>query len=211
MDNLRAKKLIVCILVALACLTVFVPIGTAYASAPKTYALHNGTPVYSDTTLTVVTARLKQNQEVTVEQEVTIGDNNYYLITADGVRGYVNALYIYRGADAPTYTVSAQKIISDKVGRPVNVYAAPDASSQVIEEITDGTQVNVINTDTDFYIIVLEDKTGYVSKSNVTEGLSRNQTVALIVGVVTVAAVIAILALLYYRRNKEHFSRKKSQ
>lgn len=210
MDSVRkCKYTAVVIAVIFAIVLAVLPMGTAFAMEQHAYALHNGVPVYADTTLGTVEIRLEQNQKVEVLSEEDICGKTYFKVSVNSVTGYVNADYVYFMSDVPQDSIKSMQVKTDKIGRPVKVYAQPDLSSAVIDELSDGTNVNIVESDSEFCVIVLDDGIGYIRSENVTNGLSRNQTVALIVGVVTIAAIIVILALLYYRKNKEHFASRR--
>lgn len=214
MDNIKVLKKVTATLAFLSLMFAFIiitimPSGIAFASEEKAYSLHNGVPVYADETLADVALELKQNQEVVVLETKEIDGKTYFKVTVNDITGYVNGNYIYTTGGAKEYVVKSMQIKADKVGNDVKVYATPSRDGKVIKEVSDGLSVDVIDTDTDFYLVVFDDSTGYVYKDNVTSGLSLNQTIALIVGVVTVATIIVILVLLYYRKNKEHFSARR--
>lgn len=204
---LKTATLIVAVIFAF--MVALVPSGVAFASTQKAYSLHEGVPVYADETLSDVVLELKQNQEVTVLESKEIDGKTYFKVTVNDITGYVNGNYVYTTGGAKEYVVKSMQIKADKVGNDVKVYATPSRDGKVIKEVSDGLAVDVIDTGSDFYLVVFDDSTGYVYKDNVTSGLSLNQTVALIVGVVTVATIIVILVLLYYRKNKEHFSARR--
>lgn len=213
MDNIKVLKRATATIAVFSLIFVFMialmPSGMALASEEKAYSLHNGVPVFADETLTDVVSELTQNQEVTVFESKDIDGKTYFKVSVNGITGYVNSDYLYATGSAKEYAVKSMQIKADKVGNDVKVYAAPSLDGKVIKEVSDGLEVDVIDTGSDFYLVVFDGESGYVYKDNVTSGLSLNQTIALIVGVVTVATIIVILVLLYYRKNKEHFSARR--
>ena len=74
--------------------------------------------------------------------------------------------------------------------------------------LSDGVRVDVAECGSEeYYLLIRGDGNGYVKKSEVTEGLSRNQRVALAVTLISVVC----FALIYVQRNKEYIAARKAR
>ncbi len=207
------KKLLA-VLICTAFLVAVVPGAvSAYASGESSYVLHDGVKMYSDNTLTTVVAELQRNAEVRVLSGESIGDETYYRVEYNGQTGYVKAAYIYYAEfHNDVLEVRVAKCLADKVGGRINVYASTAEGAEVIYTLSDGVRIDVAECGSDeYYLLIRSDGNGYVRKSEVTEGLSRNQRVALAVSLISVVCVIGIFALIYVQRNKEYLAARKAR
>lgn len=205
------------LLVVLICITMLIAVAptvlVAEASGESAYILHDGVKVYSDNTLGTVIAELSVNTPVTVTGSEQIGGETYYILDYSGSVGYVRAAYVYYAEfyDAEL-NVKAAKCLADKVGGRINVYASPAEGAEVLYTLSDGVRIDVAECgNDDYYLIIRSNGNGYVKKSEVTEGLSRNQRVALAVSLISVVCVIGIFALIYVQRNKEYLAARKAR
>lgn len=207
------KKLLA-VLICLAMLFAVAPtVLVAEASGESAYILHDGVKMYSDNTLGTVIAELSVNTPVTVTGSEQIGGETYYILNYNGSVGYVRAAYVYYaefyGAEL---NVRAAKCLAEKVGGRINVYASPAEGAEVIYTLSDGVRIDVAECGSDeYYLLIRGDGNGYVKKSEVTEGLSRNQRVALAVTLISAVCVIGIFALIYVQRNKEYIAARKAR
>ena len=205
------------LLVVLICLTMLIAVApsvlVAEASGESAYVLHDGVKMYSDATLSTVVAEPAINAPLTVTGSERIGNEIYYVAEYNGIAGYVKAAYVYYAEfyDAEL-NVKAAKCLADKVGGRINVYASPSEGAEVLYTLSDGVRIDVAECGSDeYYFLIRSDGNGYVKKSEVTEGLSRNLRVALAVTLISVVCVIGIFALIYVQRNKEYLAARKAR
>lgn len=162
--------------------------------------MHPDTPLYDEAGELI--CRLDANVAVEIREEREYD----YVVVYNGQTGILPKTAVYFTRDPLTYPVELVHVKSERVGVKVKVYATPSADSPVVKELTDGTAVRVAPCGVQGYLRVFYgNEAGYVRAEDVTEGLSRNQTTALSIGLIAVAATV-IIALLAYR-NKNRISR----
>ncbi|MBO7156034.1 MAG: hypothetical protein J6V83_01375 [Clostridia bacterium] len=206
------KKYLVVVIIITMLLSLNVVSMTAQAEGLTSYVLHDSVKVYSDLSLTAVVATLDAHTEIEVLDAQKVEDEHYYKIAYGDILGYVKSIYVYFSGGETTYDIFVAKAYGKGIGDSIKVYLSDDVKSVVIDEIIDGTTINVAECESDeFYIVIYEDGIGYVTQDSITTGLSYNQRVALAIGIICVVTVILILVITYYRRNAEYFKSKRGK
>ena len=123
---------------------------------------------------------------------VQYGENTYF-VNSSAIEEYVEIVdekdKVYGRANA------------DRVGGMVNVYAAADKNSEVILQIVDGSQVEVLETLDNFYLVTFDGKVGYIEKEHLKiNGLTTVQIVAIVLAIIVALAGSAIFASIYLTR-----------
>ncbi len=123
---------------------------------------------------------------------VSYGENTYF-VNSSSIEEYVEVVdekdKVYGKANA------------DRVGGMVNVYASADKNSEVILQIVDGSQVEVLETLDDFYLVSFDGKVGYIEKEHLKiNGLTTVQIVAIVLAIIVALAGSAIFASIYLTR-----------
>jgi len=123
---------------------------------------------------------------------VRYGENAYF-VNSSAIEEYVEIVdekdKVYGKANA------------DRVGGMVNVYASADKNSEVILQIVDGSQVEVLETLDDFYLVSFDGKVGYIEKEHLKiNGLTTVQIVAIVLAIIVALAGSAIFASIYLTR-----------
>ncbi len=123
---------------------------------------------------------------------VRYGENTYF-VNSSSIEEYVEIVdekdKIYGKANA------------DRVGGMVNVYDSADKNSEVILQIVDGSQVEVLETLDDFYLVSFDGKVGYIEKEHLKiNGLTTVQIVAIVLAIIVALAGSAIFASIYLTR-----------
>ncbi len=123
---------------------------------------------------------------------VRYGENTYF-VNSSSIEEYVEVVdekdKVYGKANA------------DRVGGMVNVYASADKNSEVILQIVDGSQVEVLETLDDFYLVSFDGKVGYIEKEHLKiNGLTTVQIVAIVLAIIVALAGSAIFASIYLTR-----------
>lgn len=179
---------------------------SAYASGNEAaYALYPDTPLYSAPGGDKI-ATIPQNAELTLG---TLSGGWYEAKYLD-LEGYVRQsdVYFSAGGVAGVRVISV-KVLADGVGMRVALKAAPDAMSETLEEIGDGTRIEIVECGSDaYYRVVGRGDPKYILKENVTTSLTRNQRVAMIIIGIGLASLIAALAMVYVIRNNPKYKGK---
>lgn len=178
---------------------------TAYAASRTCYALYPDTPLY-DAPDGEVIASIPQNAEVSLGAL----SGGWYEATYLDVSGYLKQSEVYFSyGETSLLEVRSMKVLADGVGMSVELKAAPYDSAMTLASFGDGTRIEVVECGSeDYYRVVGKDTEMYIPKANVTDSLTRNQRVAVIIISIGVAAMIAGLALVYVIRNKPGYKNK---
>jgi hypothetical protein len=131
----------------------------------------------------------------------------WYMVQFGDAVGYV-AADNYVSAEPPYREVERYyaRCVATKMGERVPVYAEPNADSEVVATLVDGTTIELTapyDPDSQYTCIRLDDREVYILTANVTDrSLTNGQTFALIMSIVVIcaAAVTLILYLLVQRR-----------
>lgn len=96
------------------------------------------------------------------------------------------------------------RAVADRAGGVVNIYSLPDSTSDVVVEVVDGTRMEILEENGDYYYITVDGVSGYVLKNQVKlEGLTTVQIVSIVLAVLVMVAGSVIFAVTYYTRKKE--------
>ena len=139
-------------------------------------------------------------ESITVISEVKGFNNGYtwYEVEYKGKRAFVvqDELTLIGDIKPPEITYSYMIVKSSSIGVPVKMYAKPDANSHVVKDLKDGDKVTVIENCGEFVKVRFDGLEGYVLKVNlISEGLTQNQIIAIVISVITV--VVAIIIFIY--------------
>lgn len=146
---------------------------------------------------------LKKDEKVVRVSDVAGWDNSKWTLVA-----YNDKTYFVNSSDIEEYIVVVPekdrvygKANADRVGGVVNVYAAPDKNSELVEQIVDGSKVEVLETLDDFYYVTYDGKVGYIAKDQLKiDGLTTVQIVAIVLAIIVALAGTAIFASIYLTR-----------
>ena len=173
MRKLLIKKMVLAAMAA-ASMTVFAfaaEIGTGVITASSLRM--RSEPSTSASTI----MNIKKNTQVSVHDEL----DGWYKIVYKDKTGYVSADYVaYTANPAETEPAAAPDVSEEKVeteetaetegtqvasigGNKVNFRTGPSASSDVIEKLNEGTEVELVSTENGWCQIIYGGQTGYVS------------------------------------------------
>ena len=151
---------------------------------------------------------LKQGEKVTRVSDVAGYENNVWtLVTYDEKVYFVDAQDLEEYIEVkPEKDRVYGKANADRVGGLVNVYLSPDTQSELVTQIVDGSEVEVLDTVGDFYLVNFEGTIGYVEKAYIKiNGLTTVQIVAIVLAIIVALAGTAIFASIYLtRKNAEN-------
>ncbi len=98
------------------------------------------------------------------------------------------------------------KARASKIGEDINLYISNDVASGVAQVVHDGEYLNIIITKIDygeFHLVEYKGERCFALKTNVSELLSLNETLALIIGGAAAAVTVAIIIILIVVKNKK--------
>ncbi len=172
--------------------------------------------IYPSTNL-YTTSSLQSEVLITIPQNVivTVINEPFYQneilwqeVDYEKYNGYVLYNNLYVSMQNDTYTIKIVKATSANMGKDILLYESHDTNSQSIA-ISDGTKLNLIVNDIDYGIfskVEYEGKAYYVVTAEITNGLSYNQTLAVII-VSALCGVILIIALVIIIKRKNRLKK----
>lgn len=94
---------------------------------------------------------------------------------------------------------------ADRPGGLVGIYTLPDIESTVATEVVDGTRMEVIGEEGDFWLVAADGETlGYILKSELElEGLTTVQIVSIVLAVAVAVTGAVIFVVIWQARKKE--------
>lgn len=123
-------------------------------------------------------------------------DGKLYFVRLSDVREYVEVI--------PEKEKVFGKASADRAGGLVNVFALPDSSSAVITEIVDGTGLEILDENGEFWLVSFGSTTGYILKSDVElEGLTTVQIVSIVLCCAVAVTGAVVFVVIWQTRKKE--------
>lgn len=124
---------------------------------------------------------------------------------------YNNEVYFVRASELTPYEEvlpEPEKVFgrasADRAGGIVNIYAVPDTTSTVVLEVVDGTRLEILGEDGDFYLVGVNGMTGYALKDDVElEGLTTVQIVSIVLAVAVAVTGLIVFVVTWQSRKKE--------
>ena len=131
---------------------------------------------------------------------------NYYKVRVNEKEGYLRIFDIAKVTEITTqYQVIQVKATTKKLGDKIKIYVEPSEDSAVAKEVRDGQRLQVVDEGIpNFYSVIYDEKTYYVSKSNVTTKLSQSQLTALIVSLVSASTILIVFSIIYLNKNLQN-------
>lgn len=171
--------------------------------AQNTRAIHPDTPIYEEATFSSpILFLIPQNAQVLLVEEEIIKDNVHWVKLQYGsFTGYTDKAFLYQSENAITYSLSHMKATSKKMGESINIYETNSTESRIITTVKDGTKLIRVDSTIDygnFYEIRYNHQRAFVAKQNATTSLTYNQTIALIVGIITIVTALLMLILIKF-------------
>lgn len=209
------RKWVLSLFITIMLILVINPL-TAYAGENDNYVylvLHNNTRLYQFASIAssddLILAYLAQGTVIELLEEekiICIATNEvyFYKVEANGIEGYILESDFYLARAEYVYDIEYKKVKSDSIYDTVKVYAYPSYDSEVLDSYKDGYKVSVIKSNfshNGFDKIVYLEGYAYIESDNLTNGLSRNQQLAVII-VSIVAAFIALTTILLVKAHK---------
>lgn len=165
--------------------------------------INDNTKLWKDSTLdgSDILDTLAEDTVVIVLEGEEAG--NYYKVRVNEKEGYLRIFDIAKVTEITTqYQVIQVKATTKKLGDKIKIYVEPSEDSAVAKEVRDGQRLQVVDEGIpNFYSVIYDEKTYYVSKNNVTTKLSQSQLTALIVSLVSASTILIVFSIIYLNKN----------
>lgn len=194
---MRKFPIIICLIIAI--LSLCLSASTPALDSPIIKTIHPNTNLYA-------TSSLESNVVIAIPQNVTVttigepfyqGEILWQEVQYIMYNGYVLSNNLYVSLHNDVYNLRIVKATTAVMGHNINLYTSHDSTSDNIA-VCDGTKMNLVLDDIDygaFSKVEYEGNIYYVLKSEVTEGLSFNQKIAVIIASVFCGLIIIALAI----------------
>lgn len=168
--------------------------------------INDNTKLWKDSTLDgsdILDTLAKDTVVIVLDSEET---ENYYKVRVNEKEGYLRIFDIAKVTEITTqYQVIQVKATTKKLGDKIKIYVEPSEDSAVAKEVRDGQRLQVVDEGIpNFYSVIYDEKTYYVSKSNVTTKLSQSQLTALIVSLVSASTILIVFSIIYLNKNLQN-------
>lgn len=165
--------------------------------------INDNTKLWKDSTLDgsdILDTLAKDTVVIVLDSEET---ENYYKVRVNEKEGYLRIFDIAKVTEITTqYQVIQVKATTKKLGDKIKIYVEPSEDSAVAKEVRDGQRLQVVDEGIpNFYSVIYDEKTYYVSKNNVTTKLSQSQLTALIVSLVSASTILIVFSIIYLNKN----------
>lgn len=174
-------------------------------SVNKEYVLAASAPVCKYPSAELASAASEPTRLIVIDDAAGLDGGKWMRVTTDG------QVYFAQKSDLTEYVeVVPEKervfgrAVADRAGGVVNAYILPDLSSAVAFETVDGTRLEILDESGDFYLVKVDEQTGYMLKSDVQlEGLTTVQIISIVLACAVVVTGTAVFIVTYYTRKKE--------
>ena len=151
---------------------------------------------------------------ITVENDVilTVTDDAAALDGGVWVRvSYGGGIYFASASDLTPYTPPVPereekfgRASADRPGGLIGIYSLPDVSSATVTQAVDGTRMEIVGEEGDFWMVSFDGVTGYALKSEVElEGLTTVQIVSIVLCCAVAVTGVVVFVILWQARKKE--------
>ena len=151
---------------------------------------------------------------ITVENDVilTVTDDAAALDGGVWVRvSYDGGIYFASASDLTPYTPPVPereekfgRASADRPGGLIGIYSLPDVSSATVTQAVDGTRMEIVGEEGDFWMVSFDGVTGYALKSEVElEGLTTVQIVSIVLCCAVAVTGVVVFVILWQARKKE--------
>lgn len=172
------------------------------------------TPLYleADFDSQKVLEEIKQNEKIDLigDSFFDVDGNRWQKISYLNYQGYVLYQYIYFTIDTSKQEVQIVRATSTYMGEIINVYRFYNESSEIVGTLNDAERVSLIVEDGaeygEFSKIIYKDEFYFVKSINLTDGISYNQKLAVIItsGLVGGLLIICVVVFLVRRKKITH-------
>ena len=202
------KKILIAVLVCSVCLLALFAGASAPANNSAAWILLPNTPIYAEASLDAEVLHLcAQNENVIVEGESFVGADGrtwQKVLYINSVEGYVTYDSLYFTGNSTMENIKMVKVSPTQMGKKVGLYKI--VTEEPVLELSDGENVILLKTNADYgdYSIVEYKGEQYFVKTNeLTDTLTYNQKVAIIIAAAMIGLLISFLAIIILYRKKK--------
>ena len=202
------KKVLIAVLVCSICLLALFAGASAPANNSAAWILLPNTPIYAEASLDAEVLHLcAQNENVIVEGESFVGADGrtwQKVLYINSVEGYVTYDSLYFTGNSTMENIKMVKVSPTQMGKKVGLYKI--VTEEPVLELSDGENVILLKTNADYgdYSIVEYKGEQYFVKTNeLTDTLTYNQKVAIIIAAAMIGLLISFLAIIILYRKKK--------
>lgn len=124
---------------------------------------------------------------------------------------YGGGIYFASASDLTPYTPPVPereekfgRASADRPGGLIGIYSLPDVSSATVTRAVDGTRMEIVGEEGDFWMVSFDGVTGYALKSEVElEGLTTVQIVSIVLCCAVAVTGVVVFVILWQARKKE--------
>ncbi len=179
----------------------------------EAYADTSARVLYANTPLTDGNGTVIASLESDTAVEITgnAADGLGYPVKAGELSGFIRTEFLYFAPESiDGLHIISVKALAPGVGKEVELKTAPSEDAETAVTVSDGVRLDVTECGSeDYYRIVGTEYPYYILKENVTDSLTRNQRVAVIIISVTAVAAAVSFGLIYLHRNRDRFKNKR--
>ena len=202
--NRRVAIVVLAICLAVTLLCAAAPVGTQY-----TYKAVMNFSLYETTDLTsAVLVSVPQNAIVELSgNPVVVDGKEWQKIVYSGLTGYTYLDNLYLSSKNDNFAFVVGKAKSVYMGQSIPLYSVHDEQAEPVRYMNDGENLRVVVDNVSYGAFAKIEYDGeyyFIRSENVTNGLSFNQTLALIIlGVVFVLTVVVVSVVVVLKRRKK--------
>lgn len=167
------------------------------------------TPLYKETDCeSEILIKIPQNAVVEHEGDIIYIDSvGWRKISYTSFVGYVHADALYPSVANDNYTATTVKAISKVMGEDIKLFDSHTQNSQAVKTVHDGEKLRLIENGIDygeFSLVEYESEFYFVHTSDITDGLSYNQLLAVAISSGFVGLlIIAVIVIIVVRKKKK--------
>lgn len=201
------------IAITFAIITVIAVFCTLCAAAPVNSYVYKtvlpDTPLYAETSSeSEILIKIPQNAVVEiVGEKILTGETEWQKVKYTAFTGYVRNDAVYRSVANDNYMVTPVTVVSEKMGEDIGLYDTHTSDAVAVKTVHDGEKVRLISNGIDYGDYVLIEYEGdfyFIHSSDITDGLSYNQKLAVIIAGCFVGALILVgIITIAVRKNKK--------
>ncbi|MDY4655814.1 MAG: hypothetical protein SO386_06305 [Eubacteriales bacterium] len=201
------------IAITFAIITVITVFCTLCAAAPVNSYVYKtvlpDTPLYAETSSeSEILIKIPQNAVVEiVGEKILTGETKWQKVKYTAFTGYVRNDAVYRSVANDNYMVTPVTVVSEKMGEDIGLYDTHTSDAVAVKTVHDGEKVRLISNGIDYGDYALIEYEGdfyFIRSSDITDGLSYNQKLAVIIAGCFVGALILVgIITIAVRKNKK--------
>ena len=202
------KKILIAVLVCSICLLALFAGASAPANNSAAWILLPNTPIYAEASLDAEVLHLcAQNENVIVEGESFVGADGrtwQKVLYINSVEGYVTYDSLYFTGNSTMENIKMVKVSPTQMGKKVGLYKI--VTEEPVLELSDGENVILLKTNADYgdySIVEYKGEQYFVKTSELTDTLTYNQKVAIIIAAAMIGLLISFLAIIILYRKKK--------